>query len=129
MIWLYKLWRDPLLIFQKKRILFKFKEKTTELRWFLVWTNKVLNYSALAFFDLCFLCFLAFLAGFAGAASAAGVAAGAAAGAGVAAGAAGAGVCAALRSEVDNAAALRRVIKSLFILIKSKKINRLQIVS
>ena len=93
--------------------------------------NKVLDYSALAFFDLCFLCFFAFFADLAGAASGAGIAAGAgaAAGAGVAAGAVGAGVCAALRSEVDNAAALRRVIKSLFILIKSKKINRCQIVS
>lgn len=82
------------------------------------------SYCALAFLDLCFLCFLVFLAALEGAASAAGAALGAAAGAAGAAGATGAGVCAVLKSGVDKAAALKSVIKSLFIIIKSKKINQ-----
>jgi hypothetical protein len=78
----------------------------------------------LAFLDLCFLCFLVFLAGFAGVASVAGAALGVmlgAAGAAGAAGVAGAAVCAELNKGVDRAAALKSVIKSLFILVKSKK--------
>ena len=75
----------------------------------------------MAFFALCFLCFLAFLAGFEGVASVVGVAVGATEGA---AGAAGAAVCAVLKSGVDKAAALKRVIKSLFIIFESKKINQ-----
>ena len=61
------------------------------------------------------------MAGFAGVASVAGAALGVMLGAAGAAGVAGAAVCAELNKGVDRAAALKSVIKSLFILVKSKK--------
>ena len=61
------------------------------------------------------------MAAFEGVASGDGVTLGATVGA---AGAEGAGVCAELKSGADKAIALKNVIKSLFIIIESKKINQ-----